>query len=375
MKIFNSTSIKLTVASIKMFFRDKRAIFYSLFGPIVIMAIFGFVDFSRFSLDIGIVVPEEHKLEFAGIVEGLKSNSAFRVTEGTYDDEKAALVDDKRELVLVFDKTENGELKVDALLNDTSQTQSSAISKEIKDSMESQLLQQANVHIPLNFTQEVVNVNNLSQLNYILPGVIGISLMNGSMFGVAGTIVRSREKKVLKSLFSTPLKKSQFLFAQVVTRIIVSVFQISILFLIPLLVNRVSAIIQDVPVEDAPFYFRVVGSWFNLGLFAFLGAIIFINIGFTISAYAKTFDQAVAMVNIIATPMMFFSGAFFPTETLPKLIQKIASFLPLTFANDAIRGVMNKGMGIGELTVPLLGMCVWVILMFLLAVRSFKWED
>ncbi len=375
MKIFNMTLIKLTQASIKMFFRDKRAIFYSLFFPIVIMGIFGLVDFSRFSLDIGIVVAEEHQLEFAEIVEGLKGNKSFKITEGTLEEEKTALIDDKRELVLSFDKDENGQLKVDAFLNDSTQAQSGAVAKEIKDILETQILKATNIQIPLSFNQEVVNVNQLTQLNYILPGVIGISLMNGSMFGVAGTIVRSREKKVLKSLFSTPLKKSQFLLSQVITRIIVSLFQVSILFIIPLLVNRVSALIQDVPIEEAPFYFRVVGSWLNLGLFTFLGAMIFINIGFAISAFAKTFDQAVGMINIISTPMMFFSGAFFPTETLPKIIQKAASVLPLTFINDAMRGVMNKGLGLNELLVPLIGMIVWVIVAFLFAIKSFKWED
>ncbi|HEC66738.1 MAG TPA: ABC transporter permease [bacterium] len=371
----STTGLHLTVAAIKMFFRDRRALFWSLFFPIMIMGIFGLIDFSRFSLDMGIVVPEDNKLEFAGIVEGLKENEAFNITEGSFSDEQSALMDDKRELVLVFNKTNEGVVEVQALLNASSQTESSGVAKQIKEILQTQVLSQAGLELPFVFEEEVVDVNNLTPLNFILPGVLGIALMNGSIFGVAGAIVRSRERNILKGLFATPLTKTDFLFSQVITRLVVSIFQVSILFLIPIIVNRLSAAIQGIPVEEAIFYFKVVGSWFNLGVITLLGAIVFINFGFAVSAVAKTFDQAAAMVNVIAMPMMFFSGAFFPKEVLPKFIQGFAEYLPLTYLVDGLRETMNKGLGFFELRLELLGLVVWALLIFVISIRLFKWEN
>ncbi|MBN1916100.1 ABC transporter permease [Candidatus Dojkabacteria bacterium] len=371
----SKTFIPLTIASIKMFFRDRQALFWSLFFPIVIMGIFGLIDFSRFTIDLGIVVAEENKLEFAGIVEGLKQNAAFNVTEGNYADEEAELIDDKRDLILVLNKNDEGVIEAEALINASTQTQSSAIAKEIKDMLESNILNQANVQLPFRFKEQIIDVNDLTPLNFILPGVLGIALMNNSMFGVAGGIVRNRERNALKSLFATPLKKSDFLLSQVITRLVVSMMQVVILFALPISVNRVSGLIQGIPPEEAVFYFKVVGSWFDLFAVAVFGAVVFINFGFMVSALSKTYNQAVSLVNIVATPMMFLSGAFFPKEVLPKFLQSIAGYFPLTFLVDGMREVMNKGAGFVEIEIQLAGLLIWALLIFVLATRLFKWES
>ncbi len=72
--------------------------------------------------------------------------------------------------------------------------------------------------------------------------------------------------------------------------------------------------------------------------------------------------------------MMFLSGVFFPREAMPEFLRGITGFMPLTYVNDALRAVVNEGAGLLTIGPELLGMAVWLVLAFLLAVFMFRWE-
>ncbi len=80
------------------------------------------------------------------------------------------------------------------------------------------------------------------------------------------------------------------------------------------------------------------------------------------------------MANLISLPMMFLSGVFFPRDAMPEALQTITAFLPLTYVTEALRGVMNNGSSLADLGPQMLGMAVWAVITFLIAVRLFSWE-
>jgi ABC-2 type transport system permease protein len=96
--------------------------------------------------------------------------------------------------------------------------------------------------------------------------------------------------------------------------------------------------------------------------------------GFSVAGWAKNEDQAAPVANLLSLPMTFLSGVFFPRDAMPELLQRITDFLPLTYLSDALRKIANDGAGIGDIGPDLLGLAVWAVISFVVAVRLFSWE-
>jgi ABC-2 type transport system permease protein len=105
-----------------------------------------------------------------------------------------------------------------------------------------------------------------------------------------------------------------------------------------------------------------------------LGSIIFLAMGFAIAGWAKNEDQAAPVANLLSLPMTFLSGVFFPRDAMPDLLKGITEFLPLTYLSEALRRIANDGAGVVDIGGDLLGLAVWAVIAFIVAVRLFSWE-
>ena len=109
-------------------------------------------------------------------------------------------------------------------------------------------------------------------------------------------------------------------------------------------------------------------------LLALVGGAVFISIGFAISGWAKSEEVAAPIANVIALPMMFLSGVFFPREAMPQVLQGVTDYLPLTYLAEALRSVAIDGATLWSQWLNLTGLAVWLAVSFVLAVRLFRWE-
>ena len=96
--------------------------------------------------------------------------------------------------------------------------------------------------------------------------------------------------------------------------------------------------------------------------------------GFGIAGWAKDENQAAPVANLISFPMLFLSGTFFPRESFPEYLQKITDVLPLTYLADGLRRIANEGASLWAVRGDMLGLVIWAIIAFVIAVRVFKWE-
>ena len=159
-------------------------------------------------------------------------------------------------------------------------------------------------------------------------------------------------------MLATPVHPGSFLFGQVATRLSVSILQTLVLIAIGVFVFDV----------------KILGNMASILFLALLGGGVLVSLGFAVSGWAKNEEVAAPIANIIALPMMFLSGVFFPRDAMPEVLVKITDFLPLTYLIDALRNVAIDGEALWSQGWSLLGLAVWLIITFVVAVKLFKWE-
>jgi ABC transporter DrrB family efflux protein len=195
-------------------------------------------------------------------------------------------------------------------------------------------------------------------IDFLVPGLLGMSLMGGGMWGVGFVTVDMRRRNLLKRFLATPMKKSHFLAGLMVSRMLFMVPEVLILLVF------------------ARYAFGVVihGSLFTVVLLILLGAVMFSGIGLLLASRAKTIEMVSGLMNLMMVPMWIFSGIFFSSERFPDAIQPIIKGIPLTPLIDALRAVMLEGAPLAAQLTRIGIMCAWGAVSFVLALRWFRWR-
>jgi len=194
-------------------------------------------------------------------------------------------------------------------------------------------------------------------IDFLIPGLIGLSLLSGGLFGIGFVTVDMRVRHLLKRFITTPMKKAHFLAALMLSRF---VFNVTEVILLLVFANYV-------------FDVRIEGSIISVVTIIALGALMFAGLGLLVASRARTLETVSGLMNLIMMPMWVLSGAFFSYERFPEAAHPYIKLLPLTPLNDALRAVMNEGASIAILGPELAVMSGWVVLSFLLALRLFRW--
>ena len=170
-------------------------------------------------------------------------------------------------------------------------------------------------------TVEDVQARSQRYIDFLVPGLLALTIMQISVAGSGYNIVEYRRKGILKRLFVTPVRPSQFIGGLVIARLAITVVQVSFLL-------AVAVVLLDVP---------VVGNPLELLVLIFLGSSIFLSLGFWMGSLAKTQQAIMLLGNLITLPQMFLSGVFFSIESMPDALQPLAKLLPLTHVVDGVR--------------------------------------
>ena len=352
----------LTVASMKMFYRDRQALFWTLFLPLLIMLIFGFLNFGALgSVGLGIVdlAGNEASVRF---VEGLRSVEALDVTgPSPLESERSALSDGDRDLVLVLPPgfgASQEQAAVRVLYNDGRPQEVQVGQAMVRQALDEVAFQVTGTPRLFTLSAEPVTSRNLRYIDFLLPGVVAMSIMQMGIFSVAFGFVQLKQRGILRRLLATPAHPVTFLFSQVATRLTVSVLQTLVLLGAGMILFNV----------------QFVGNLAAVLALAVVGAAVFLSMGFAISGWAKSEDVAAPVANVVAMPMMFLSGVFFPRESMPMLLQSVTDYLPLTYLADAMRAVAVEGLTLWSQWPELLGLGAWLVASYVVAVRLFRWE-
>jgi ABC-type multidrug transport system permease subunit len=195
-------------------------------------------------------------------------------------------------------------------------------------------------------------------IDFLLPGLIGINLMGGGMWGVGFVIVDMRVRKLLKRFLATPMRRSDFLLAVMCSRLFFTITDIIILLIFGYVMFQVGC----------------AGSYFDLTALILLGGATFAGVGLLVASRVQTIETVSGIMNFVMLPMWILSGVFFSSERFPSEIQPLINALPLTALNQALRGVMLEGHSLTHLWPQLAVLSTYAIATFAIALRVFRWR-
>ncbi|HEY0528408.1 MAG TPA: ABC transporter permease, partial [Gemmatimonadaceae bacterium] len=195
-------------------------------------------------------------------------------------------------------------------------------------------------------------------IDFLVPGLLGMNLMGGSIWSIAFSIVTARNKKLLKRLMATPMSRSQYLVS----------------FLFSRLAFLVLEVVTLVGFGHFAFGVPVRGSLLTLFMIALVGAVSFGGMGLLTASRVRTTEAVSGLANFIMLPMWIFSGVFFSSANFPKVIQPLIHALPLTAVNDALRANMLEGASLASVSPEIVIIIVWGVITFFAALKIFRWR-
>jgi ABC-type multidrug transport system permease subunit len=194
-------------------------------------------------------------------------------------------------------------------------------------------------------------------IDFLIPGLLGMNLMNSGMWGIGFALVDMRQRKLLKRFVATPMRRGDFLLAIMSSRLVLMVLEVGLLLVFGILF----------------FHMRVLGSIAAIALIAGIGSLTFGGIGLLTASRAQKIESISGLINLVMMPMWIFSGVFFSYERFPSVIHPLIKALPLTALNDALRASILEGTPIAHQWPRLLVMGLWGGISFVLALKWFRW--
>lgn len=358
--------LRYTLLLSRAYLRDRTALFFGFFFPLLFMGLFGVLDLGAFGqVSLG-VADEAGNADSAALRSALAKIETLRLSDGVRADELASLRKGERDLVIVIPSdfriapaAAGASVPALTLYENQARPQQSGVGLAIITQIVDQMSFAVSRTQPIvALRREEVEGRRLSYVDFLTPGIVGMTIMQLGVSSVMFGFVVDRQRGVIRRIMATPIPRRSYMAAHVLHRLTVAVTQVLILI-------GVAVVAFDV---------RIVGSMAAVLLLAVLGSVLFLCVGFAVTGFVATENAAPAVMQLVTLPQLFLSGVFFSRDVVPAFLRPISDYLPLTFLNDALRQVSIAGASLGDVRGDLAGIVVWTAITFVIAVRFFKLE-
>jgi len=339
---------QLVLARLREFFREPEAVFWVYIFPILMVVGLG-IAFRNQPAE-HVIVDVESGPQSAAIVKALSADSRFQVKTCDSQECRLRLRTGKTQLVV----SAAGSPIAYQYQFDPSRPENLVARESVNNA-----LQQAAGRVdPVKSTEKEFSEPGGRYVDFLVPGLLGMSLMGGGLWGVGFVTVDMRIRKLLKRFLATPMKKGDFLAAIMFSRMLFMIPEVLVLLLFARFVFHV-------------YYY---GSYATLILLIVLGATMFSGIGLLVASRAKTVEAVSGLMNVVMLPMWMLSGIFFSSDRFPAAAQPLIQILPLTPLINALRSVMLEGSSLASQASQIAIMAVWSVVSFAVALRIFRWQ-
>ena len=211
---------------------------------------------------------------------------------------------------------------------------------------------------PLRVQEQHVRETGSRYIDFVVPGLLGMTIMGGGIWGLGFSIVDQRRKNLLKRLVATPMSRAEYLLSYVISRLVLLFIEAGVLLLF-------AKLLFGVPMR---------GTVFAIAVITIIASLAFGGLGLLIASRSKTIEGVSGLMNLTMLPMWVLSGVFFSSENFPRAVQPIIKALPLTATNDALRASMLRGIPLSALWPQFAVLLAWMIICFVVALRIFRWR-
>lgn len=340
------------------FVRDRTALFFTIFFPLMFLVIFGgiFKDGGASRSEVLQVGPVAVFDRMPAAVHG-ELDRVLRIDET--DDRAGALEQVRKGTVDAAIEQQGGTVVLHYSAVD--QVKAGTVRGLLESIVQQANLAAAGVTTPaLRLRAEPVEDESIKPIQYMTPGLIGWAVAVGAMFGAALTLVTWRQKKILRRLRLAPVRAATVVSARVAVSIGIALVQLAIFIGVALL----------------PYFGLTLShSWWMAIPLVTSATLAFMALGLLAGSWTKTPEATSAVANLIILPMAFLSGSFFPLDNAPGWLRSLSQVLPLKHLNDAMLDVMVRGEGPAS-ALPAIGLLLaFALLVGAIATRLFRWED
>jgi ABC-2 type transport system permease protein len=354
--------------NLRRLFRDRLALFFTFLFPLIFLFVFGALNKnSDISFNVAVInnSTSQFSSQFAQEIDGQES---LKVDKNVADFDQAnekmtrGELDATIELPAGFgdikDKTTypSGEAVVHYTQNNEQAAQT--LTSILRAQMQQINAEYVKAAEPLTVASQQNSERSLSSFDYTFTGLLGFAILGAGIFGPMNVFPELKKMGILRRLHTTPLRVWQYFLANMLGNAVTGLMSIAVMFITAMLI----------------FDLEVVGNLFYLSIFLAYGIVMILGIGLALGGWAKNERQVAPLGNIIVFPMMFLTGVFFPRFLMPEWLQDITSYIPLTPVIDGGRLILTEGKSLLDLGPQLAVITAWMIVIYIIAFRVFRWE-
>lgn len=349
-------------------FRDRMALFFTFLFPLIFLFVFGSLsNNSDVTLRVAIINRSDSAFS-KQFVKNADKQKILKVDEEVDNFSQANEKMGRGELDATIELPRGfGEVKAgvthpsgEAIVHYTQNSKQAA--QTLMSILEAQFkgvnAKFVDTNAPFKVVSKETNERSLNPFDYTFTGLLGFAILGAGIFGPMNVFPELKKMGILRRLHTTPIRVWQYFLANMLGNAVTGLLSIAVMFAVAL----------------AVFDLHVVGNILELAIFLAFGIVMILGIGLALGGWAKNERQAAPLGNIIVFPMMFLTGVFFPRFLMPEWLQGITAYIPLTPVIDGARLILTEGKSLLDLGSQLGIMAAWMVIIYLIAFRVFRWE-
>jgi len=361
------TALFFAITQLKRIVRDPVTLIVLFAIPVLLLVLFGAFMRGADNLSLRVAVVNQSDIAYANEFESqLRGIDVFRTS------------DDRPDLGAAQEQLKNGEL--DGVIElapgfgaaagenpagsvrvytDGSDMNSNNVISSIVNSVVDQANTETTGYIPpITVEEKTLAGNRGNTFSYLFSIFTAMGVMMVGIFGVASVIASDKKTGILRRLRVTPLRSWQIMFGTMLSFGVICLAVVALMTVLGMTL----------------FGLEMNGSWLLYILFAILSSLLMLSLGLIVGGVSKNTTQSDIYGQIIFIVSLGFSGIWLPRMLMPEWLQGITSFLPLTPVVDGIRQIVTEGVMITGLWTELLVIVAWLVVLFVVGTRTFRWE-
>ena len=350
--------LAIAKGSLRAIFRSPSTVVFSLGFPIIFILVFGSIGDNGFSMNVGFSAKSD---TLNPIYQSLKKIKGITIYNSLSDSLlNANLKSAAITAIIDIKKRTDASYDINLQSSDVVKPQDLQILQAILNSVI--IRTDTSYHnARLNPNVQFIKGREFREIDRILPGMLGFSLLGTAVFSVAFLFFNLRNQLVLKRFFATPVKRSTIILGEGISRILFQMLSVVIIMLFGYLFFGFT-------------FVNGIATFADMLLLSFIACVIFMGFGFVVSSIASTDNVIPVYSNMFVFPQFLLSGTFFSTAVFPEWLQKICRYLPLTCFNNAMQKISYQGLNLWSTWKDVGILFIWGLIIYAVAIKVFRWE-